>query len=74
MKPGDIVVANVSGCPWWMSDQDGVVISIDPKPKPVRDVRRKKDIQPGPAANIRWLNSGHSSNTSVSMLDIKFEA
>lgn len=70
MKPGDIVVANASGCPWWMSDQTGIVLSIDEKPQTIYDSHRKKDIQPGPAADVRWTKSGHRSNTSISMLDV----
>jgi len=70
MKPADIVVANASGCPWWMSDQTGIVLSIDEKPRTIYDSHRKKDIQPGPAAAIQWMKSGHRSNTSISMLDV----
>mgnify|MGYP004001354489 FL=1 len=70
MKRGDIVEANANGCPWWMSDQQGIILSIEEKPKPIYDRRRKKDIQPGSAANVRWLISGHRSNTSISLLDV----
>lgn len=70
MKPGDIVKSNTSSAPWWMSGQCGIVTAFHPLPKPLRDYRNNKDIQPGPAADVRWLKSGRTSNTSVSMLDI----